>query len=87
MSEEHAAVAEIKSNPRFFYSYAKKFSKVKSKIGPLKGKNGKYVSDSKEMADILQKQFCTFFSDPNSIAKRNPSFLLYRQVLMTYSWP
>ena len=33
--EEGKAFEAIKRNPKFFYSYANKFSKVESKIGPL----------------------------------------------------
>ena len=32
---EGKAVDAIKTNPRYFYSYSKKFSKVKSSVGPL----------------------------------------------------
>ena len=34
-SNEAKALSAIKSNPKYFYSYAKKFSKTKSGIGPL----------------------------------------------------
>ena len=37
---EQKAVDTIKSNPRFFYSYAKTFSKLRSNVGPLKDENG-----------------------------------------------
>ena len=52
-------------NPKYFYSYAKRHSKTKTRIGPLfdKTKND-YVSNSKEMADILQKQYQSVFSSP-----------------------
>ena len=72
--EEKAAVDSIKSNPRFFYSYARRFSKVKSRVGPLKGANSRIISDPKEMADLLQNQFCSIFSDPNSPEKKVPDF-------------
>ena len=37
---EQKAVNTIKSNARFFYSYAKRFSKFRSDVGPLKDENG-----------------------------------------------
>ena len=73
-AEEEQAIAAIKKNPSFFYSYAKKFSKVRRKIGPLKSSDGQYVSDSEGMANLLQKQFCSVFSDPDSDQKEDPNF-------------
>ena len=32
---EHKAVLAISKNSKYFYSYAKKFSKIKSTIGPI----------------------------------------------------
>ena len=73
--EEMEAVTAIKSNPRFFYSYAKKFSKLKCKIGPLKVGSSNFVSEPKQMANLLQKQFCSVFSDPQSQSKEDPKFI------------
>ena len=61
--EEEVAVNAIKRNSKFFYSYAKKFSKVKNKIGPLLD-NNVLVTDPKKMADILSKQYSSVFSTP-----------------------
>ena len=47
---------------------------MKSKIGPLKDKSGSFVSTAKGMADLLQRQFSSVFSDPCSIATKDPSF-------------
>ena len=74
LREETRAVQAIQRNPAFFYSYAKKFSKLKSKIGPLKDKSGIFVSTAKGMADLLQRQFSSVFSDPCSKATKDPSF-------------
>ena len=63
---EQKAVETIKSNPRYFYSYAKRFSKLRSNVGPLKDENGSLQHQPKTMADILQTQHCYIFSDPNS---------------------
>ena len=37
---EAKAVSNIKKNPKFFFDYAKKFSKIKSNIGPLVDDDG-----------------------------------------------
>jgi hypothetical protein len=62
--QEMKAINAIKTNPKYFYSYAKKFSKTKSKIGPLLDENNEYTSSSKKMADILSKQYQSVFSEP-----------------------
>ena len=41
------AVAKIKDDPNYFYRYAKKFSIVKSDIGPLLDSSGNLTSDEK----------------------------------------
>ena len=69
-SQESKAVETMKSNPRYFYSYAKRFSKRKSKVGPLKLKKGNtttLIKDSRRIANALQDQFKSVFSDPDSI--------------------
>ena len=63
--KERKAVARVKDNPRYFYSYAKKFSKLKSNIGPLTDKDGAFHHDPAEMAQLLQDQYSSMFSDPN----------------------
>ena len=60
------AVDTVKSNRRYFYSYAKRFSKLRSNVGPQKDENGSLQHRLKTMADILQTQYCSVFSDPNS---------------------
>ena len=62
--KELAVLEKIKTNPKAFYSYSKQQSKVKSRIGPLKDKDGKLTSDPKDMADLLQAQYKKVFSDP-----------------------
>ena len=63
--EETRAVNAIKTNSKYFFSYAKKHSKTKTKVGPLLDKsNSEFTSDSKLMADILQNQYKSVFSLP-----------------------
>ncbi len=61
---EARAIQSIKSNPKYFFSYAKKFSKIKSKIGPLLNENNQYTASSQEMANILKTQYESVFNDP-----------------------
>ena len=70
-NDEKNAIKAIKNNAKYFFSYAKKFSKIKAKIGPLLDKDQEYISDSKEMADILQVQYKSVFSEPRG-EKKNP---------------
>ena len=54
--EEFDATSKIKSNPKYFYSYAKRFSKHKPKAGPLiDPTTNQLTCDSQQMANILQK--------------------------------
>ena len=59
------AIKAIKRNPKYFYSYVQKKSKLKSKIGPLLNKSGSLTCNSKEMAEILSNQYLKVFSNPN----------------------
>ena len=75
-NREIKAVSTVKKNPRFFFSYAKKFSKLKSNIGPLRDSNNNLQTDPKRMADILQSQYVSVFSDPmNPIIKDTTAHL------------
>ena len=67
-SNERKALNAIKSNPKYFYSYAKKHSKNKSRVGPLFNKKmNSFIESSKEMADLLQDQYMSVFSEPTEI--------------------
>ena len=54
----------MKTNPRFFFSYAKQFSVTKTKVGPLLNSNNEFTNSSPEMANILSKQYSSVFSEP-----------------------
>ena len=47
MEIEKKAIDSINHNPKYFYSYEKKFSKTKSKIGPLEDPNTKPIERKK----------------------------------------
>ena len=64
-AKEARAVETIKSNPRYFYSYAKRFSKTKSTVSPLRNGEGKITNDPQSKAEILQEQYDKVFSNPD----------------------
>ena len=70
--KESKAVNSIKDNSRYFYSFAKQNNKLKSTVGPLTTHEGGLTDDPKCMADILQNQYSSVFSDPLSSKKENP---------------
>ena len=75
--EEKKALDAIRVNPRYFYSYAKQKSVSKTQIGPLRDPEIKgedqYFDDPKRMADILQNQFISVFSNPDSPNIKEPN--------------
>ena len=64
--KEKLAIKAIKTNSRFFFSYAKQFSITKTKVGPLLNKINEFTSSSYEMANILSEQYSSVFSEPSS---------------------
>ena len=70
--KEKRAIERIKSNPKYFFSFAKKFAKTKQGISQLLVNNN-VVSDRKDIADALQDQFCASFSDPRNSEKLIPN--------------
>ena len=54
-AQEQKAIDAIKKNPKYFFTYVKKFSKVKPSIGPLLNEANQYAVENAEMADILSK--------------------------------
>ena len=72
--KERRVVERIKTNPKYFFSYAKSFSKVKENISNLLNNSQELITDRKELANILQRQFCSVFSDPKCSNKASPTF-------------
>ena len=61
---EHKAVLAISKNSKYFYAYAKKFSKIQSAIGPLFNSAKELITSPKKMAEILKNQYDAVFSVP-----------------------
>lgn len=70
---ERKAIEKIKTNPRAFFTYAKRQSKTYDTIGPLLDKENKLQSDPKIMSNILQDQYTKVFSDKESGDINQPS--------------
>ena len=66
-AREAKAVSTIKSNPRYFYSYAKRFAKMKSSVSPLRDQDGNLVNDPQQKAELLQAQYVKVFSNPEAV--------------------
>ena len=64
--DEEKAVKAIQENPKYFYSYAKKAAKPKSRVGPLFDTQGDLQKDPKTMANLLQDQYAGVFSNPEN---------------------
>ena len=62
---EQQAVSKVKDNPKYFYSYAKKFSRKRGNISMLFDTNGSIKSNPTDIANLLQQQFLSVFSDPS----------------------
>ena len=60
---EANAVKKIRSNPRYFFSFAKRLAKAKTTVGPLADKSGTLHADPTTKAELLQSQYA---SDPNA---------------------
>ena len=76
--EERNAVDELKSNPRFFYSYAKKKQSTPTGIGPLKRADGSFTDNAEEMAEFLRIQYESVFSKPKTDFKiENPDVFFF----------
>ena len=84
---QNIAVERIKSNPRYFYSFAREHNKLRSTVGPLLNKDGDLIHDPELMANILQQQYSSVFSDPNSSAKCDPKINInLNSILETFTF-
>ena len=62
--EENEAIDKISENSKYFFSYANQKRSNYSKIGPLI-KDGEIINNPEDIAESLQQQFCSVFSDPD----------------------
>ena len=63
IKQENIAIKKLMKNPRFFYSYQRKFSKCSEKMsGLIKG--GEIVTDPFQQSEILRNQYQSVYSRP-----------------------
>ena len=60
--EEQKAVEKIDRNNKYIFSYAKRFSKIVTGIGPLLNDVNELVASPRDMAEILSEQYSSVFS-------------------------
>ena len=65
LAEENRAIECIKTNPKYFFSYARTKSKTKTQIGPFE-KDGETIQDPHKKAEILREQFESVFTRPDT---------------------
>ena len=68
-NNEKRAISKIKDNPKSFYSFAKSNSSVRSRITMMRDSQGALVTEPKLIADALQDQFSSVYSDPSASVK------------------
>ena len=78
--EERKAVDKIRTNNKYFFAYAKRFSSIKVGIGPLLDAAKSLVACPLKMAEILSDQYASVFSKPvytneeiNNLVSNGPS--------------
>ena len=62
--QENNAINNIERSPQYFFSYAKRFIKIRNGIGPLIDACSALVTCPKKMAEILSQQYSRVFSTP-----------------------
>ena len=62
--EENKATNKIKTNPKYFFSYAKRFKHTPSTPNILIDDQNNTITDQTEIANLLQNQFKGVFSKP-----------------------
>ncbi|XP_076063475.1 uncharacterized protein LOC143038332 [Oratosquilla oratoria] len=71
--EEIKAMQKIKNDPKYYFSYCKKFSKANTKVGPLQAGNGELSTSPHVTCNILSQQNTKVFSTPrNAQVIQNP---------------
>ena len=68
---ENFIIEKLPDNPKCFYAHAKSHSVMKDKITMIKTDN-RVITDSKAIADALQRQFSSVYSNPESLLKKLP---------------
>ena len=71
MDEEDIAISKMRSNPKFFFSYIRKKTKMKTKIGPFTNDKGDIIKE--HPSESLQRQYESAWSHPSEFFRiKNP---------------
>ena len=62
--KEKEAIQKLLRNPKFFYSYQRKFAKTSDKITGLIDENGTMITDTFKQSEMLRKQYESVYSQP-----------------------
>ena len=73
-NEEKTAIENLKTNPKSFYSYAKKKSKCNHNINMVLNKAQKLITDPEKIANEFQNHFKSVFSNPDTSEKQDPAY-------------
>ena len=76
VKQEKEAIKTIRHNPKYFYTYAKKFSKSKGEIAAFVKETGDLTDDPAEQAEILRKQYESVASKPMEEFKVRDDFFM-----------
>ena len=58
---ENNIANNIKTDPKLYHRYARNKMDVKDGIGPLTDEDGNVISDNKDMAQVLNQYFTSFY--------------------------
>ena len=64
IQEEMRVIESIKINPKCFFTYASRKSKIKSGIGPLRNEANEIIEDPEQMTELLKEQYESVFTQP-----------------------
>ena len=64
LCEERRAIDKIRKDSKYFYKFAKRKNVLKTKIGPLSDPEGNLTHEPHVMANLLQNQYKSVWSDP-----------------------
>ena len=79
--EERKAVLRCRTDPAYFYQYARRKSRLPPAVGPLAAPDGSITSSPREMAELLSRQYASFFSMPTEPCTESVTQSIFPQEL------
>ena len=74
LEKEKIAISKMKRDPKTFFSYAKKFSRIHSDVGPFLDETGNLITNPEVIVDMLKLQYESVYSKPlESMNVEDPS--------------